>query len=116
MASKNEVEKFLDEFKYKMKYHKGVYFRDDRPKNLELLSALEFTASKKISILNSLKVENYSEGPLPDSLNKGADMWVFGAVVKKREVYIKITLGLPNKQPTCISFHFSEHPIKYKFK
>ena len=44
------------------------------------------------------------------------EMWVFGKDVKGQEVYIKITLGLPNSSTICISFHIAEHPMTYPLK
>lgn len=46
----------------------------------------------------------------------GADMWVFGVIIKRNEIYIKITLGLENSQVICISFHTAEHPLSFPFK
>jgi hypothetical protein len=43
-------------------------------------------------------------------------MWVFGKQVKKKEVYIKVSMGIENTGAVCISFHIAEHPIKYPFK
>lgn len=115
MVDKNEVEKFLADFKIKMKFF-GVVFRDDRNKNMDTTTALELNVMSKIKILEDLLVEDYSEGPLKDTLNNIANMWVFGKIVKKKEIYIKISMGFPNNPTICISFHFSEHPINYKFK
>lgn len=39
-----------------------------------------------------------------------------GKDVKGHEVYIKITLGLPNSSTICISFHIAEHKMNYPFK
>lgn len=113
--SPEEVQRFLSDFKTKMKIF-GVIFRDDRAKNFDTTTALELTISAKMKILESLSLEDYTGGPLEDKLNRIADMWVFGKEVKGREVYIKISIGRPGLQAICISFHFSEHPIKYTFK
>jgi hypothetical protein len=43
-------------------------------------------------------------------------MWVFGKHVKKREVYIKITMGNPGDKVICISFHFSENALRYPYQ
>jgi len=80
------------------------------------LADLEITFTDVQQILQQLKVEEYSEGPLEDQLHKIANMWVFGKQVKKREIYIKISMGKPNSGTICISFHFSEYRMKYPFK
>jgi hypothetical protein len=53
---------------------------------------------------------------LPEKLYAGADMWVFGKIVKEKEIYIKITMGFSGAKVICISFHFAEHPMKYPQK
>lgn len=115
MATRYEVERFLSEFNVKAKMF-GVIFRDDRQKNMDTTTALELTMRKKMDILMNLKADDYSDGPLDDTLNRIANMWVFGKTIKGREVYIKISMGRPNDSTICISFHFSEHPINYKLK
>lgn len=115
MANAEEVEKFLKEFKQKMRIF-GVLFRDDRRKNFKTLLKLELSSSKRKEILEDLQVGNYCEGPLEDSLNHSGEMWVFGKNVKKHEIYIKISMGVPNNTTICISFHIAEHTMIYKFK
>lgn len=115
MATRYEVEKFPSEFKVKANMF-GVIFRDDRQKNMDTTIALELTMRKKMEILMNLQADDYSDGPIDDILNRIANMWVFGKVIKGKEVYIKISMGMPNDSTICISFHFSEHPINYKLK
>lgn len=115
MAEYSEVEKFLNEFKQKMKIY-NIVFRDERSKNNETLFLLDIRPSDRRAVIEGLKVEDYSEGPLSDTLYNIADMWVFGKIIKSKEIYIKISMGLPNRNTICISFHIAEHPINYKFK
>lgn len=115
MADKNEVEKFLADFKIKAKTF-GIIYRDDRKKNVETIAILDIYPNKRTEIINNLSVTDYSEGPIKDTLNKSTDLWVFGKVFKGREIYIKITIGIQDSYTICISFHISEYPIKYKFK
>ncbi len=61
-------------------------------------------------ILDKLTVEDYSEGPLEDTLYRKSDLWVFGKEIKKREVYIKISIG--QVQEGCCVFHFILQNIK----
>jgi len=111
----SQVEKFLKDFKSKMSIW-DVFFRDDRGKNTKTLAELEISPTERKRILEELVVTDYSEGPLEDILNKGNDMWVFGKTVKKREVYIKITMGIEGSRVVCISFHIAEHLMNYPFK
>jgi hypothetical protein len=93
-----------------------VVYLDKRPKNLQTLLDLEILPNERLEILKALQVKDYSQGPLQEDLYNGADMWVFGKVVKKQEVYIKITMGTPDRQVICISFHIAEHAINYPLK
>lgn len=115
MTECHEIESFLSNFKTKMEIW-GILYRDDRGKNAQALLDLEITSGYRKEILKQLEVEDYSEGPIPDKLYKGSDMWVFGKNIKDREIYIKISLGFKNARIILISFHLSDHPLNYPFK
>jgi hypothetical protein len=115
MATREEVEKFLNSFHTKLKIFR-IIFRDDRGKNTQALAELEITPLYRESVIKEIGVEDYSEGPIVDTLNKLGDMWVFGKDVKQQEVYIKISLGHTGASTICISFHKAEHPMKYPLK
>ena len=115
MITKQEVQKFLNQFHEKMKVF-GIIYRDDRGKNQKALEILEIVPSYRKVIIENLKVENYVQGPIIDELNKRGEIWVFGKDVKGQEIYIKIMLGGEGCQTICISFHIAEHPLVYPFK
>ena len=115
MVTKQQVEVFLKRLKEKIKVFDIIY-RDDRGKNLQTLATLEIAPTYRKQVILNIEPEDYSEGPVVDTLNKMGEMWVFGKNVKGQEVYIKITLGLPNSSTICISFHIAEHPMTYPFK
>lgn len=115
MTTKNEVNQFLGDFKTKLGIW-GVVYRDERHKNAQTLLTLEISPARRTEILGELEVTDYSQGPLEEKLYKGAAMWVFGKKINKREVYIKITMGLEGRQVICISFHLAEHPLHYPLK
>lgn len=110
-----EVSEFLNEFKVKLGIW-GILYRDDRGKNSQALADLEITPAYREQILKELNLEDYSEGPLEEKLYKGADMWVFGKVIKQQEVYIKISFGAPGTTVLCISFHVAEHKMNFPLK
>ena len=114
MATKEQVEDFLKRLKEKIKVF-DIIFRDDRGKNLQTLATLEITPIYRKQVVLSIEPEDDVEGPIVDTLNKMGEMWVFGKNVKGQEVYIKITLGLPNSSTICISFHIAEHPLNHPF-
>ena len=115
MATRRDVETFLNQFHEKLKIF-SIIFREDRFKNVETLAALEITTQYREQVVKKIKVEDYSQGPIEDNLYHLGDMWVFGKDVKGKEVYIKISLGKSNSQTICISFHIAEYKMNYPFK
>ena len=114
MIDRDDVENFLNDFKFKLDFF-GIFFRDDRSKNALTLSELGITSNDRKTILKDLQVEEYSEGPIIEALYGNADMWIFGKIVKGREIYIKISMGTPNNKTICISFHMAEFPMHFPF-
>jgi len=115
MNKETEVASFLKNFKEKMKIW-DVLFRDDRGKNTQAMLDLELRPIERKNILEKLDTKNYSEGPIEEELYRGADMWIFGEIIKKKEVYIKITMGAKNSGVICISFHLAEYKMNYPLK
>lgn len=115
MRKKEEVSRFLKDFKSKMKIW-DVLFRDDRGKNMQTLLVLEIAPSARKAVLEKLTVEDYNQGPLNDTLHKGPDLWIFGKHIKGREVYIKINMGVSGTSVICISFHLAERKMSYPLK
>lgn len=112
MPTPDEVEAFLAEFHARMKVW-GVFFHDRREKNTAAVFALGITRNERINVLSELTAMDYSQGPMKD-WDSGPDLWVFGKELKAHELYIKITLGLSGDgKVVCISFHPSEHPMKF---
>ena len=115
MTSEAEVEQFLKDFHQKLWVFE-IIFRDERGKNQKALAELEITRAMRRKVIEHTEKQDYSEGPLNDSLYGVASMWVFGKQVNKREVYIKISMGRPSSEAICISFHVAEKSIRYPFK
>jgi len=115
MTTKDQVESFLRNFKEKMKIW-DVLFRDEREKNTQALADLEITPIDRKKILKDLSADDFSEGPLEETLYRSSNMWTFGKEVKKQEVYIKISMGSAGTSVICISFHIAEQSLQYPFK
>lgn len=115
MITEQAVASFLKEFKEKMGFW-DVLFRDDRGKNAQALIDLELRHIERKKILELLETKDYSEGPLEEILYKGSDMWVFGKLIKNKEIYIKITMGALGCEVICISFHLAQHKMIYPLK
>jgi len=114
MPTKEEVQEFLEVFKRQKKAY-GIMFYQ-RKKNLKTLLELEISAKQRSRLLEKLQVEDYYKGPREDGVLKGTQFWEFGKQLKKREIYIKISLGLEGKPVRCLSFHIAERPIEHPFK
>lgn len=115
MTTLQQVESFLNDFKTKAKIF-GLFFRDARQKNTQALFDLELTHFKRREIVDSIVAKDYSEGPNDDQLHGIASLWVFGKTYKKKEIYIKISMGHENNPAICISFHTAEYPMNYPLK
>jgi len=114
MTTEMEIGAFLRDFHAKMGIW-GIVVRDDRGKNIQTLLDLEISRIQRDEVLRQLTVEDYSKGPEKDKLHMKADKWVFGKLVKGKEIYIKVTMGAFQAQVICISFHFAEFPMQYPF-
>jgi hypothetical protein len=115
MADKLIVKSFLQELKAIIK-SLGIFFTN-RPKNsIQNLADLSITAKMREEIILNLEVGDYSQGPLEETQQGGTQMWVFGKVIKGKEVYIKLTISKMNGGAVCISFHKAEHPMKFPLK
>ena len=88
-----------------------------RQKNVDTIAHLGLTLADVENEILSLSVDDFSEGPLRDKQVPG-DLWVFGKMIRGREVYIKLKLSGDEKRPDVfvLSFHFAESPIKYLFR
>lgn len=116
MVSVVEIEAFLKDFRYKLGFWGLLFQNRTNLKNFHTLTELEFRVDDVKRILKELEATDYVEGPCKDVLYRNADLWVFGRKIKKQEVYIKITMGQPNSNVICISFHFAAHTLIYPYK
>jgi len=95
----------------------GPIFFANRPKNsIDHLADIGITASSREDIISGLEVENYSKGPEPETQYGGVAYWVFGTVIKKHEIYIKLTVNAKTFSPICISFHKAEIPMNLPYR
>jgi len=115
MTSKQEIEIFLKELKEKIKVF-GIVFLDNRRKNQETLLDLEISPDQRKEIIQKLIANDYYEGPITETMREIPSMWIFGKIVKQKEIYIKISMGMANNSAVCISFHTAKHPLEYPFK
>lgn len=115
MSHQLAVKSFLQELKQVIKTW-DVFFIN-RPKNsVQDLADLGITASSRRAIISELELEDYSEGPEPETQFNGTELWVFGKIIKNQEVYIKLTISRNTNNAICISFHKAEHPMRFPYK
>ncbi|HAY35176.1 MAG TPA: toxin [Ignavibacteria bacterium] len=113
MVKESDVVQFLNDLKQKIKTF-GIIIVD-REKNRDTLSELVIYQSHIKNYISDLKAENFCKGPVKDS-EHGGSYWEFGIEINNREIYIKINHGKFNKPVICISFHFAELKLKFRFK
>ncbi len=115
MVTKDDVEKFLENFYLKVKVF-GIRFRVMIATRTAMLCLNWKSPQDFVKPLLCVGMVGLFRSPITDELNKHGEMWVFGKDVKGTEVYIKISMGVPNSHSICISFHVAEHPMNYPFK
>lgn len=110
--SRTEVEAFLRQFFPKLDIFGIIVL--NRNKNQEALRLLGLSELARKEVIKTIVVDDYVE-TISDAVSFG-DMWVFGKDMEGKELYIKISMGMPNSKTICISFHEAELPINYAFK
>lgn len=113
---RHQVLFFLNEFKDLI--GQGRYYIKDHLKNREALITLGITGRIRDEIIQSMAVDDYSSGPTADILHPG-HYWAFGKCVNSIEIYIKlkiVTQSSGDEKAICLSFHPSEHPLRYPFR
>jgi len=111
-----QIDNFLKDFKALMA--EGAFYFKHHLKTLMTLKDLEITEQQAQEAIKSLTLADFSRGPLPDQLHPG-EYWEFGKDLAGGEIYIKlkiVTRPNGNEKAVCISFHPSEHPMKYRFR
>lgn len=85
-------------------------------KTQDTLLDLNFDVRDVIKELTSLELCNYSETLLDKDNNNPPKLYVFGKEIKGKEVYIKFKIReMESKKVICVSFHYSEHKMKYRY-
>ena len=113
---RRQILNFLNDFKELM--GQGHYFIKEHHKNIQALKDLGINARIRDGIILSIGMMDYSSGPNPDEYHPG-DYWVFGRDVNAIEIYIKLKIvsyNNGNERAVCLSFHPSEHALKYPFR
>lgn len=113
---RRQILNFLKDFKELM--GQGHYYVKEHHKNIQALRDLGINARLRDEFILSVAKDDYSSGPNPDEYHPGY-YWVFGKNLDAVEIYIKlkiVSLNNGNERAVCLSFHPSEHPLKYPFR
>ena len=109
----SDVRNFLDSINVKIDIYGMVFVNRQRcQETMRMLGISEKVAKNIIKDLDEKDFSKY----FSDDIQWGCDLWAFGKDINGEEIYIKIGLGLPNRQAICISFHKADFPIHYPFK
>lgn len=109
----DDVKNFLSSMNVKIDIY-GMVFAD-RQRCQETMRMLGINEIVAKSIIKSPDATDFSKY-FDDTTQWGCDLWAFGKDINGEGTYIKIGLGLPNRQTVCVSFHKADFPIQYPFK
>lgn len=113
---RRQILNLLKDFKELM--GQGHYYVKGHHKNIQALRDLGINARLRDEFILSVAMDDYSSGPNPDEYHPGY-YWVFGKNLDAVEIYIKLKIvssNNGNEKAVCLSFHPSEHPLKYPFR
>ena len=108
-----DVRGFLRSLNVKIDIY-GMVFAE-RKRCQETMRMLGINEAVAKSIIKTLEATDFSKY-FDDAIQWGCDLWAFGKDDNDEEIYIKIGLGIPNRQTICVSFHKADFPIQYPFK
>jgi len=89
---------------------------------MNALAQLGLKPSHVRETIRRLRIADYVEGPANDRNERWRsakpDIWVFGAKVQGKEVYIKLKIeeDLPEPLLLCLSFHPSRFKLTYPYR
>jgi hypothetical protein len=114
MATREDVQAFLEHIKEKMKVFEIRY--RPRDKNLDFLIKLELNPFERDEYIRALTHENYIAGP-KDTDGNLPQHYEFCKTIKGIVAYIKLNPGPERKPVDCMSFHEASNPNpKYPLK
>ncbi len=117
MADRLEVRDFLLEMKMSLALRQYRFV--NRGKNTTSLAEMNMLSNEVASILKSIQVSDYCDGPLDDDKGRDERWWIFGPEHQGEAIYVKvslITLKNGSLQVECLSFHKAERPLTYPLR
>ncbi len=118
MATLEEVRDFLRSLKKILADPKCMKTLERRRVNDITLEDLGYRFLDVKNELISLTVQEYMTGPTEHhDTNKDGEVWEFGKRIQERDIYIKLHIYQAGTLDAlvCISFHFSDQPLKFPY-
>ncbi|NQU73491.1 MAG: type II toxin-antitoxin system MqsR family toxin [Candidatus Omnitrophica bacterium] len=112
-ASQSDITLFFIDFK-RVAQDKFIFV--GRKVNLDCISRLGITIKGAKNIIFGLTYRDYISGPDKDRDRKMGNVWVFGTLVDKTEVYLKLSDNFKCNIAKCISFHEANYRCTYPYK
>ena len=88
----------------------GIIFIPRRA-NLDTLANLGMTIADAEFVILGLSARDYISGPAHDHDGSAGEIWVFGTVINRDNIYIKVKLE--TGRAACISFHEAQYPLVF---
>lgn len=112
-ADREQIKQFLLELKMALSRDGNLHVAD-REKNVKSLAIMGMLPNEVSQVLRSLKVSDYSEGPLDDDQGRPIQWWVFGPNYCGTTLYVKVALR--HNRVICLSFHKPEHELAHPYR
>lgn len=112
IASIIDVSDFLKRFKGESALS-GIDFVP-RKGYLDALAQLGITIPDAENTLLGLSATDYVSGPESDHNGSPGEIWVFGTMIHRRQIYIKVKLD--TGRAACLSFHEAQYPLRFPLR
>lgn len=113
LASRDEVQRFIDHLRYALAEGGYRFFLPDRDKNREALTILGINPRTVKTHLMLLRVEDYCEGPNQDPQGRYPGFsWIFRLRFGQHWLYVKLKIIDEVRLVKCLSFHPEEYGLK----
>ena len=76
---------------------------------------LDFDIKDVVNSIRQLTAANYSETLVDRDDSNPPLLFVFGKVINKRTIYIKLKTKKKSNYILCVSFHYAKHQMNYPY-
>lgn len=77
---------------------------------------LEYDVADIVECIQELMIKDYSETLLDRDDDNPPLLFVFGKIINKRQIYIKLKIkGEKNKKVLCVSFHYAKWKMEFPY-